>query len=148
MNLVSPSLFADVFCAMKKQSVKSWKRILRSVAVCLTITLGFAPSATADSATTDDDGVLPRPPACEDGLELVAIVCAVEDPTRSMALVGAKRSRLVQIGSWLGERQVLDLGPRSLVLGPVEDPCIARLTERSTRRQATPRRRRSRPRRR
>jgi hypothetical protein len=111
--------------------VNSWKRALQGVAVCLCATLGLALPATSDSATSDDDLVLPLPPECEGELELVAIVYVADDPTRSMALVGAKRSHLVQIGGWIGERRVLDVGPRSLVLGPIDEPCLARLTERS-----------------
>jgi hypothetical protein len=76
-------------------------------------------------------------------------VYAADDPSRSMALVGVKESSLVRIGSWVGDRRVLDMGPRSLVLGPTDEACLMPLTERSPRRPTRPpRRKRSRSKRR
>lgn len=113
----------------------------------LGLALCAALAAVTDFGKTSRAKGQSRPPACEADVELVALVYAENDPDRSMALVGAKRSRLVRIGSWIGDRQVIAMGPRSLVLGPVDDPCMARLKERSKHRPATrskPRRRRSR----
>ena len=125
-----------------------WKRILHLTALGLVIA-GLGLTSTASSEVATAGVTLPRPPACEGELELIAIVYVVDDPARSMALVGVKGSSLVRIGSWIGDRRVLDMGPRSLVLGPTEDACLMRLTERSTRRPIRPpRRKRSRSKRR
>jgi len=129
--------------------VLKWKRILHLAALGLVVALGSGLAATASSAVATDGATLPRPPACEGELELIAIVYVADDPSRSMALVGVKGSSLVRIGSWVGDRRVLDMGPRSVVLGPTEDACFMRLTERSPRRPTRlPRRRRSRSKRR
>ncbi|MBW2508278.1 MAG: hypothetical protein JRE81_06585 [Deltaproteobacteria bacterium] len=122
-----------------------WKQIRRSAAVGL----GWGLFLGASPALATDDPTFPPPPACEGELELIAIVYVADDPARSMALVGIKGSSLVRIGSWVGERRVLALGPRSLVLGPAEDACVMRLAQRSPRRPARPaRRKRSRSKRR
>jgi hypothetical protein len=94
------------------------------------------------SLAADDASESVRLSECENELELVAIVYVAENPQRSMALVGAKRGSLVRVGSWLGERQILDIAPRTLVLGPVGDACFVRLQDRST--TKPPPRRRSR----
>jgi hypothetical protein len=122
--------------------VPKWKRILQLTVVGMAVAVGSALTSTARSAVATDGPILPRPPACEGELELIAIVYVAEDPARSMALVGIKGSSLVRVGSWIGDRRVLDMGPRSLVLGPTDDACLVRLTERSPRRPTRPPRRR------
>jgi hypothetical protein len=104
----------------------------------------FLLSAGVGSALASDEAEPVRPPECEAEVEPIAIVYHVENPARSMALVGDNGSNLVRVGSWLGERQVLEIGPRSLVLGPVEDPCLMRLSDRSPERKVPKRRRRRR----
>ena len=78
---------------------------------------------------------------CEIDLEVIAILYVPENPTSSMAIVGDKGSSLVRIGSWVGDRRVVQMAARSLVLGPLEDPCVMRLTDRSPQRRVSPRRR-------
>ena len=103
----------------------------------------------AGLAMSSDLAAQSPPPACKLDVELVALVYAPENPAKSMALVGAKRGRLVRIGSWVGDRQVIAMAPRSVVLGPVEDPCLMRLTDRSpSKPPPRSKRRRRRPRRR
>ena len=104
-----------------------------------------APSAAADEADEASETV--RLTECEAEVELIAIVYVAEQPTQSMALVGAKRGSLVRVGSWLGERQILDINPRTMVLGPIGDACFVRLQDRTTT-KPPPRRRRSRRKRR
>lgn len=100
-------------------------------------------------ALASDEKETVRPPDCDAKVEPIAIVYHVENPDRSMALVGDNGSNLVRVGSWLGERQVLEIGPRSLILGPVEEPCLMRLSDRTPERKVPKRRRRRRrPRRR
>lgn len=108
------------------------------------LALGSGLAGVVSAQEPEDDAVLPLPPACEGELELIGIVYVVEDPERSMAMVGTKGSNLVRVGSWLGDRQILDIGPRLLVMGPEEDPCLMRLTDRTPVRKVrrTPRRRR------
>lgn len=90
----------------------------------------------------DDDDALPQPSECDVALDVIAIVYVPEDPTSSMALVGKKGSSLVRIGSWVADRRIIQMEARSLVLGPLEDPCVMRLTDRSPQRKASSRRRR------
>ena len=119
------------------------------LALGLAVLLGSGLSTWASTAAASGDAEIPRPPPCEGELEVIGIVYVVEDPARSMAMVGTKGSNLVRVGSWIGERQVLDMGPRSLVLGPAEDACLMRLTDRSpVRRTRSSRRGRRRSRRR
>jgi hypothetical protein len=123
--------------------MRSWTRTLLGMAI------GWGLAAPTDLAISSEVAAQSRPPACELDVELVALVYAPEDPAQSMALVGAKRGRLVRIGSWVGDRQVIAMAPRSVVLGPVEDPCLMRLTDRSpSKPPPRSKRRRRRPRRR
>jgi len=120
--------------------VTKGKRILATIAI------GWAISGSSTTATAEEPEDTIHLSECETELELVAIVYVAEDPARSMALVGAKRSSLVRVGSWLGERPILEIEPRTVVLGPVADACFVRLQDRSTTRP--PPRRRSRRKRR
>lgn len=119
-----------------------WKPFLWGLAICLGL------SAISESARATTDETQARPPICEADVELVAVVYAENDRASSFAMVGAKGPRIVRIGSWVEDRQVIGMGPRSLVLGPVEEPCVARLTDRSTTRPSRARRRRGRSKRR
>jgi hypothetical protein len=99
----------------------------------------IALAAPVRTRAADDD--TPQPSECDTALEVIAIIYVPEDPTASMALVGDKGSSLVRIGSWVADRRVVQMEARSLVLGPLEYPCVMRLTDRSPRRKASPRRR-------
>jgi len=101
----------------------------------------------AEEPAEETEAKEPRPPACEEDLELVGLVYVPKDPARSLIMVGDKGSRLVRVGETIQGRKVLDVGPRTVYLGPSEDPCVERLTERNTRKPAR-RRRRGRSRRR
>lgn len=80
-----------------------------------------------------------RPSLCEVELDLVGMVYVVEDPDRSFALVGSPQGRLVRIGSFVAGREVLEMEPTSLWLGPAEDPCLLRLSHEGKQR-VTPKR--------
>lgn len=76
------------------------------------------------------------PPLCEVEVDLVGMVYVVDTPDRSFALVGASQGRLVRIGSFVGGREVLEMEPTSLWLGPAEDPCLLRLSHEGKQRVA------------
>lgn len=113
-------------------------RHARTLFLLATMTALAAPTR---AQTVDGATLLPQPSECDTDLEVIAILYAPENPTSSMALVGDKGSRLVRIGSWVADRRVIQMEARSLVLGPLDDSCLMRLTDRSPRRKVSPRRR-------
>jgi len=122
----------------------AWKPALLALAAGFGLSVAVGSTAAAQAVGWG-------PPLCDVEVDLLGMVYVVDEPEQSFALVGLTEAKLVRIGSFVAAREVLEMEPRSLLLGPAEDPCLLRLSHAGKQRvtpKPRPRRRKPRSRRR